>query len=718
MQPTAATGLRMNGDGGADGRDREPVLGADVQPRVVVVPDMHVKSWPKHLDAPHFDKLSLGDALTRRYKTDALILQYESPCRVGKEIFDRDGGCVPMVLATFDFDGPDHVATLEWRDDHATRIAALLEVNPDLFPYDTPRGARLVSRLPEPRILRSAADAQAWRREYLIDVVYLERVFGLVADPQCANFSHLHRVPFGTRDGVLQCLPTYGDPYRIGSLTTHPTAEDVAEAERRHRSIRYPSVVFDPSPPPSAADPKRIAPWVRGALDSARRAIRESPAHTRNQTLDNQAIGIGEIVAGGGLDECDARAELLSVWVGTLGKSAAEGNATITSAFRKGARNPRFGPPDRDRYAPSHSTPSAGDQPPPSAAKDQPPPNDNTPGPRFVIESGEVLFAKLPPKQWVAPSLMIGPGRPTQIQGFGGSLKSLSGQSMLVSLAAGQPIWNHFACDPVSVAQIDFEQGRYDTLQRLQRLAIGHGIDPREIAARLGVCALPPLYLTDPAAEEALRVLADKVRLILIDSLRAGLVGVDENDSNVRVYLDMMTRVSESTGCAFVVLHHARKPSKDGSGDARMHGRGSGAIFDACGCVLDIVAGRTGNDAKRVTMTKPPAGARGASLEPFDLVVEDVPHDGDPHGGVRVVWRAATAAADPTDSADAKYEADAARLLQMVKKHVGASQAVIVERAGLMKARGVAVLAALVEDGRLTVTVGPRNAKTYLPVPE
>ncbi len=168
------------------------------------------------------------------------------------------------------------------------------------------------------------------------------------------------------------------------------------------------------------------------------------------------------------------------------------------------------------------------------------------------------------------------------------------------------------------------------------------------------------------------------------------------------------------TGAAFVMLHHAGKPkdSRNGNSDARTLARGSSAIFDASGCVLNFIAGASGADPKRVEQVKMPAEAEGAPIEPFQLVVEDVPDGDNKTAGVRAVW-SGTKPADPTARASAAYDRDAQRLLAAVSAHPLASSNALVERSGIARQRALALLGVLVEERKLTIVEGPNRSKRY-----
>ena len=247
--------------------------------------------------------------------------------------------------------------------------------------------------------------------------------------------------------------------------------------------------------------------------------------------------------------------------------------------------------------------------------------------------SAAEIFAPLPPATWVSQELQIGPGRPDLLAGYGSSGKTIAAQSLALSVAAGLPIWGRFNATRGRVVHVDLEQGWQATARRYQRLAMGLDLLGPEVEQNLLLACLPTLYLTDDKALNEYERVADSSVLVVIDSLRAACPGLDENDSRIRIRIDSLTRISERTGAAFLLLHHAGKP-KEGHADQRTVARGSSAIFDACGAVF-VMSGSKGQ-LKTVSQQKTPADAEGASLADFALQIEDVRDGIHQRAGVRV----------------------------------------------------------------------------------
>jgi hypothetical protein len=320
------------------------------------------------------------------------------------------------------------------------------------------------------------------------------------------------------------------------------------------------------------------------------------------------------------------------------------------------------------------------------------------PLPTLPLVSLEDLAGPLPDVPYVVRELDLCPGAPAILAGYGFSGKTIAVQSMAVALAAEQRVWGAFFARGGPVLHVDYEQGRRLTIERYQRLALGLDVDIREIAPRLHVACMPPVYLDSRQGLEALARSADGHALVIVDSLRACAPRVDENASDVRRVIDGLGRVSEQTGACVILITHARKPGPDKQGGARMSIRGSGAIYDAASSVLVLEAAEQ-NEPKRVTHEK--ARTSGILAQPFYLAVEDVEIEGRPRAGLRVRYLAEEAVRVPVTAAD-NFAKLKVRVVDLIRREPGLrSRGAIAERVGARKASVLQAIAELLDEGSI-----------------
>jgi hypothetical protein len=152
-----------------------------------------------------------------------------------------------------------------------------------------------------------------------------------------------------------------------------------------------------------------------------------------------------------------------------------------------------------------------------------------------------------------------------------------------MAVGHGMP-WLGRATSQAQAAVLDYEQGAFEACRRIQALGAGFGLSAIDTA--VAVCTQPEYFL--PAVEflPALTEALTTKQLLVVDSLRAATPGLDENDSNIRTYLDACRRLPGADRAALMFLAHARK----GGGESREQLRGSGAIYDAADVVYMLGA--------------------------------------------------------------------------------------------------------------------------------
>jgi hypothetical protein len=220
---------------------------------VTILRNRFARGWPEHIEGERTFVLSLGDALERQYTTDAHFAAYHSPNgrRLTKDA-PLQLGLVEMTAIVFDVDceathGSGEPAPEAWRVELREKVCVLASVHPDPYFYETKGGARIVYSLPAPFILSVDADAQRWAQAYALLVAHMERRFSIAADPACADWTRLFRLPHATRDGKVrpENRPIWGNPDRIGALSVGASSRDLESAKQRSRAFRERRLQFN-----------------------------------------------------------------------------------------------------------------------------------------------------------------------------------------------------------------------------------------------------------------------------------------------------------------------------------------------------------------------------------------------------------------------------------------------------------------------------------------
>ena len=331
-------------------------------------------------------------------------------------------------------------------------------------------------------------------------------------------------------------------------------------------------------------------------------------------------------------------------------------------------------------------------------------PRERTPAPppappqrAFAPRTGADIARPLPPIPWLCRQLGIAPGRPVIISGYGGVGKTFAVQALALAVASGaRRLWDCYDLQldgPQRVLHLDGEQGQWITDWRYQRLAWSMGIDIAQLGERLGALHYPELFLTDPSAEALLAGLCAGVRLCIIDSLRAFTPGADENDSQISQYLYLLARVSERTGCVFVVVAHEGKTSGENPRTGIERLRGSSAIAAAAGTVVSFVRAAE-EGCVRIEHTRANLGSP-ARDEVVRLVDEgDIDPMTEKTCGLRIEWM-------PREQAQAEQaQAEDARRERMLRDVASRVLAIVAARGagGVTGAKAIEKIVAVKRD--------------------
>lgn len=314
---------------------------------------------------------------------------------------------------------------------------------------------------------------------------------------------------------------------------------------------------------------------------------------------------------------------------------------------------------------------------------------------------GADIFEPVEAPNYILEALDLCPGPPSLLAGRQFAGKTPMAQALALAVATGLPAWGAMPVRRGRVAHLDYEQGQRLTRERYQRLALAMGLGPADLQGRLEVVCYPRRALDDRGAEATLVGNLAGFDLAIIDSFRAACPKTDENASTARAPLDMLARVSEQTGCAFLVLHHARKATKDEVGGESGSVRGSSALLDAAASVLVMTGLRPG--AARVAHTK--ARSSGVPHKGFTVTIADVEREGAERWGLAV---------EVVDAAEASAEAAGEhdrRILQIVRTSPGATKRAIRAAASGVRASEVdSAVQRLLAAGTITREAGSRGA--------
>lgn len=296
-------------------------------PLVPVFGAKNYRSWPKSEEGGRAWYMPLSKALAREFRRDVHAAAYSVPerlRRLGKQIFSltvQPWIEIPLVLVFFDVDDSSHksaggtgvpLLSDDWWLEQVPKIKRILGRHAGGYVYRTRGGYRVVYVLAVPVVLSTADDAENWRVRYLGWVAYLAREFDVHADPSCAPWNWLFRLPHATRDkgGRPERRETIGDPTSIGAWSAIPSSADVAAAENlRKRKSKRRSARREEQPVQAAAvgdgalfHAFKARGWLGAAVEPGKWAVvcPNESAHTGGERYDTSTVlyapGAGEVL--------------------------------------------------------------------------------------------------------------------------------------------------------------------------------------------------------------------------------------------------------------------------------------------------------------------------------------------------------------------------------------------------------------------------------------
>ena len=344
------------------------------------------------------------------------------------------------------------------------------------------------------------------------------------------------------------------------------------------------------------------------------------------------------------------------------------------------------------------------------------------------------IFAPKPTElPWVCRGLRLIAGRVALVAGYAHSGKTMAVQSLELSVALGRSVWGGFEVSRAGmVAHMNWDQPQLDTEIRWDRLALGMGIeDPaRALQGRLENIQYPKVFLDDPSAYAEIRAVCRDATLVVLDALTGAAGSIDENSPAIGRALYQLGEVSESTGCAIIVIHHAGKPDAPGPNGRKaapkdpLHVlRGSSSIAGAGGSIF-VMSKREGGGPNLYNMqhARTPTIA-GSKLDPFALRFVDEQQQGTSRDfwPVRVEYVPGEELRAVEEEAEAEkydpnraFEQLCARVLELVKAHPDNSGSELHARAGKVSPkRFFPALSSLEKNGLVIGTPGPKRSTLW-----
>lgn len=399
--------------------------------------------------------------------------------------------------------------------------------------------------------------------------------------------------------------------------------------------------------------------WGTAALAGICDRIARAQAGERDSDLTRGCRKVGGIVAGGSLDSGAARARLLAA-CSSWGPVSAGDAAKVDRWLRYGSLSPLY-PPDRNDRNTSNSTTVTGADGMPDGMPD---------GMRATSEpvlwTAADMAGEPPLPSYVVERLHLAPGRPFALTGYAGTCKSLLMSDLLLGVASGvgaegeiPTCWGGLEIQRSGrVVHLDLEVGKAGTWRRYAALARGRGFDVATLGDRFRWRSYGPWRLNAVGALDALCRMIDGSVVCLIDSLKASLPGVKENEAAIADFVGLLGEGSEKTGCAISLIHHEGKPPEEGKRSAEYRGRGSSAIQ---GCLSSQWSASLAEGGVLIEHGKSEHDER---LPPLRAQLRKVRVDG--HDGL--VWTPVEAPAlVSVEDLRAAWEADRAAVLEAIR---------------------------------------------------
>jgi AAA domain/Primase C terminal 1 (PriCT-1) len=347
----------------------------------------------------------------------------------------------------------------------------------------------------------------------------------------------------------------------------------------------------------------------------------------------------------------------------------------------------------RGTYAPPPDDPADDPSPPPPGAE---PPDDACaiPWPYFR----DAHSAPTPPM--LIAGFLPGDGS-AALYGDLRTLKTTTLFESLIGLVTGTPVFGVLAVGPpIAVLYVSNEDNGRQVTTRLSRLLAGRGttepLDQFYLAVHRG------LWLDRRADQD--RVIAfvrqHHIRVVVFDPLRSLTATVDQGPADLRPFVQFLRELQLQTGAVVWVAHHDAKPPITGRDERRRsHRISGGGLLSAIDAPIHLESLGEGR-----TLIVPTDWKFSAAPPAFEVRLETTDTT------ARLV--AVSVATDDVRALDLER-----RLLTWLAAHPGTSTSMVARGIHTRRRDVVAALERLLEEGRVTKTVGTREAQLWSVVP-
>jgi hypothetical protein len=313
----------------------------------------------------------------------------------------------------------------------------------------------------------------------------------------------------------------------------------------------------------SAAD--RTAAYLERALKDHAASVAIAPKGQRNATLNRAAFGLGQLVAGVGLNRERVEAELVQA-AESCGLTQDDGPPvvvrTIRSGLEAGFKQPR-------------GLPESSDKPPAEPASNARPPQKadqrrTRPVHYLDLEKMRVRACHR------ALAGRFAEGDVALLAGDGGIGKSTTAAALALAMASGTPWCGIMPTRAVRVLYFDEEQSEDEVARIFLRLLPPGARLPKN----LSVAAGQGINLKEGLPRLEREIAIHRPEMVILDSVQQVIGGQDENSATaVGALFAELFRLRRDYDTGFLLLHHLRKPPGEGHLAPYHLIRGTGAFF-------------------------------------------------------------------------------------------------------------------------------------------